>query len=83
MLYSVQCPTGSTLSAELGPLGCVDSTPAYVTSGVVVVPVSIMPDPAIPEITTADLSILLSAALGIFAMAWGFKSIGKLLFKDA
>lgn len=35
------------------------------------------------DITGADIAVLLSAALGIFAAAWGFKMIGRLLFKDA
>jgi len=36
-----------------------------------------------PALSAADIGVLLSAALAIFAMAWGFKMIGKLLFKDA
>jgi hypothetical protein len=81
MIYSIQCQTGSHLSAENGPIGCVDDADptTYVLTGVVQ-PVTVQAVPGV-EITGADIAVLLSAGLGVLAMAWGFRVLGEMLFK--
>lgn len=69
---NLECGNGYAYHAGSGTLICTDTGP----NAVVGVSQS-------SYLTSADIGLLLSAALGAFALAWGFKMIGKLLFKDA
>lgn len=39
--------------------------------------------PDYPTLTNADISTLLSLALGIWALAWGFRMVGSLIYKSS
>lgn len=80
MIYSFECPSGYEMGFVGGYLGCFD--PSGASQSGTVAPVAGVVDYSVP-LTSSDISVLLSAALGVFALAWGFKMIGKLLFKDA
>jgi len=66
MPYIVECPSG------------VDS---LTESQVVCLPDVGNSVDVLPPIGEAEIAVLLSGALGVFALAWGFRMIGELLFK--
>lgn len=88
MAASVLCPSPETAQfvyAQLSGEGGGNGASGYITvcSGGSVPTYELNTASSSASLTEADISVLLSLALGIFAMAWGFKTLGKLLFKDA
>lgn len=86
MTASVLCPSPETAQfvyAQLSDQGGGNGASGYITvcSGGSVP--TYESNTASASLSEADIAVLLSLALGIFAMSWGFKMLGKLLFKDA
>jgi hypothetical protein len=68
MEYIVNCPSGAT----------------SVTSSEVVCNVDVSNSVGVlPPISGAELNALIEPMIYIFAMAWGFNMLGKLIFKQA
>ncbi|MEO5351071.1 MAG: hypothetical protein H7836_15720 [Magnetococcus sp. YQC-3] len=71
-VLTLSCGTGTVYDAGSGTLICAAGTNSVVSS---------VPD--LPTIAPADIAVLLTLALGIFAAMWGFRVLGSLIFKTS
>lgn len=70
---TLQCGNGTAYDELSQTLIC-DTVGPNVTYGTA---------PDYPSLTTPDIISLLSLALGVWAMAWGFRMVGSLIYKSS
>lgn len=69
-------------------VGCSDPAglPSFDVGGAVVcsmgVPAMVEVSPGLGSLSSADVLDLLSASLAVVAMAWGFRVVGSLIYRD-
>lgn len=71
-ILTLSCESGTVFDAGSGTLICTAGANTVVSS---------VPD--LPSIAPADIALLLTMALGIFAAMWGFRVLGSLIFKTS
>jgi len=73
MIYALGCSVPEGLPGiDAGMVSCTVGVPSLVSI-----------DSTLSSLSAAELSQLMSAALVVVVMAWGFKMLGRMLFKGA
>jgi len=81
--YTLVCPNAphTNVVVEYGSVYCYDDLGNWEGGYPSAVAVSSIVSPT--GLSAADISILLSATLLLFSLAWGFRVLGQLIFKGA
>lgn len=80
MLYSFSCPAGYSLSAQYGPIGCLNASGQFALDAVIV-PVSLQPESIDPATNFSDGATLGWGVAAAMAAAWGVVHLRKALFR--